>query len=156
MKKLFSLILVLALLCGIGTFALADGTVFKTQLTDGMDNSVSKWFGTSYNRATLTWLLIIDYMVAGNDISNIEITEDSYVAKMNDDVLMVVVKTTSGQISMTYSPGGGIAMFDTSDITSSALIEAALEQTAGKGNFERNSLSALNEVGQTISEALNS
>lgn len=158
MKKLLSLILAIVLVCAVAGCALADDNIkLETKLTDGMDYTAAKWFDTSLNRATLTWMLIIDYMVAGNDIDEIALTEDSYVSRSADDVLMVIVKTVNkGQIAFGYKPGNGFAMYNKADIYSSAMIEAALEETVGSGNFYKNSLTDLMSVGEMITSAINS
>ena len=166
MKKVFSLILVLALLLGMTALAEEEtpSYVFEPSLSEAMDKTATDWFSTSSNRALLTLLLTLD--VGNSDVGKElgldgdflaeYITNGTYVGR-SESILMVSGYVGNKVYTMLYMPVLGAASltyYETSS-PSALLIELALGQVCPDG-VQANTLSEIVEWAQVLNDLLES
>ncbi len=145
MKKLICVLLALALLCGC-VCALADESVnFEPSITKLLDYSASDWVLTSYNRAALTVLLLLDLSqnnVISSDemtalLANISLRGVSYVGR---DGAMIHLIACDGENNMAviYTPALSLANYVKLDnsITDASVVELIIANFCNDGYYK--------------------
>ena len=109
-------IMLLLLICGNAmAIEKTNGFIdFDTQLTDGMNKSLTEWFSTSFDRATLTTCLAIDLQLQlGDDFEfGAMLSSPTYVGKTN--YLLVIGRNDDTMISIAYAPIHNIRKYNMS------------------------------------------
>lgn len=153
MKKVLSLILALCMLlacCALAEFD--DGTVYEPALANSIDVSADEWFSTGENRALLTVLLGLEITSADGSYGLSDFVGDSYVG-LNDDTLFVVMCGDAKDLIMVYQPSIGTAIYNFTDASGSANVDAALAETCADGHY-LNSVDELIAVSEQILELI--
>ena len=143
LKKLICLALALTMLLTACAFAESDEDNFFTpNLANSFDASTQEWFSTSYNRALLTILLILDcdktLVEKGLLDSSGSITRSSYVG-LTDDILAVYYHCVDGDLLIMYSPELGTAAFGVNRASDDKTVELVLNSFCDGGCYQNNS-----------------
>lgn len=157
LKRAFCLVLALALL--LSACALAQsGTQFEPTLTNIMDSSADHWYSTSYNRALLTVLLLLDcddLLVEGDLLDTTgAVTETTYVGR-DESVLVAYYHAVDGDLIIMYNPEIGLADYMVLDSYDEAKAEFFMESICPDG-YRENSISDVMAVGEDLLAALES
>ncbi len=158
MKKLLALVLAVLMMLSL-TPAMADDdgnyTLFDLTVTgkfvDNAGLSAQDW-DTDYERATLSTLLILDYMIAtGLTADDIDIT-NSYLGYMaDDDIFLVLVAKGDGAVMIMFHYESKLSAYTEGDV--SVELVASVSDFAD-ANFIKNSKTEIEKVLVTIQDAL--
>ena len=159
LKKMTCLALALIMLLTACAFAESnEDNFFTPNLANSFDASTQEWFSTSYNRALLTILLILDcdktLVEKGLLDSSGSITRSSFVG-LTDDILAVYYHCVDGDLMILYSATAGIANYTVlashGESTATSYMDVICE-----GNYYLNSLDDITDIGNTMMAALSS
>ena len=135
MKKVLSLILALCMLLACCALAESDdGIVYEPSLANAVGVSADEWFSTGENRALLTVLLGLEITSADGNYGLSDFVGDSYVG-LNDDTLFVVMCGETKDLIMVYQPSIGTAIYNFTDASGSANVDAALAESCADGHY---------------------
>ena len=147
MKRLMAMLLVVCLCwmaMSVPAMARAEessGFPFDLTITEAANHSASTWYDNGISRATLTFMLTLDYLLATNEQAEDYDFGESYVG-IDDDFLFVTIykQTTSQTLYMMYIPGfatGYAFFFDSAESESirKLVIEGILEETCEEWAF---------------------
>lgn len=158
MRRFLCIVLVFILvIISTAAFAADDDWVdFEPILVNGMDNSSSTWMSSSYNRALLTWLLVLDLYVSGYQIDDIVLTDVSYVGRAKEAIdLTIAAGLKNGKcLIIVYNPVLKNASWTEGISNNASYIEHLLNKVTD--NCYKNSLGDLMEVAETISGIIGS
>ena len=160
MKRLLSVLLAMVMLAGFCACAHAvadDPVVFEPKLAPIMGFSTSEWMSTSRNRAMLTVLLCMDFIMEynGDEANHPDLTQASYIGVIGGDSIVLNMHSANRDLMIMYMPSAGTAAYTLSDPYSDTVIEGALQQSTN-GNYYKNDLSDIVAVAQELQAALES
>ena len=160
MKRMLCALLALALLAGFCACAHAaadDPVVFTPKLAPAMDYGVTEWMSTSRNRAMLTVLLCMDYIVAydGDEANQPDLLQSSYIGVIGGNAIVLNTHSSNRDIMIMFMPSSGTAAYTLSDPYTDSVIEAGMQQSTG-GNYYRNEIADIVSVAQDLQKALES
>lgn len=95
MKRMLSLLLVLALLLGLAGAAQAD-TEFETKLLNGLDRDIDTYYGNAKARALFAVVLLVDYASSTKNELNFAFNEPMYLQRYSDTALYFYVADQGG------------------------------------------------------------
>lgn len=157
LKRAFCLALALALLLSACALAQSD-TQFEPTLTNAVDVSATEWYSTSYNRALLTVLLLLDcdeLLVEGDLLDTTGAVVDTTYVGRGDSVLVAYYHAVDGDLIIMYNPEIGIADYMVLDSYDEAKAEFFMESFCPDGYYENN-ISDVMTVGDELMEILES
>ena len=157
LKRAFCLVLALALLLSACALAQSD-TQFEPTLTNIVDSSADRWYSTSYNRALLTVLLLLDcdeLLVEGDLLDTTGAVVDTTYVGRGDSVLVAYYHAVDGDLIIMYNPETGIADYMVLDSYDEAKAEFFMESICPDGYYENN-ISDVMTVGDDLMEILES
>ena len=162
MKKLFALLLVLALVSGCAAPCLAeDGYVkFVPDMLNAMEYTAEEWMESGLDRAFLTLLFVLDVamnddVAAKYDLTGIDAdtVTNSFTGISEEGYLVIWMWNDAHDYICTYWPGGLVASITVSAPGSGeAFAESVLKENCAR--YYRNSADDLNTVAGIINEAL--
>lgn len=147
---LMAMILMSISICGFAD----EGTVFSTFFMDIIDKqSASEWYSSSAERATLTLLLYMDFLLeTDKEMKSDLLTKPSYVAK-DGTTLMAIVPHGDDYIIIGITPSSpSSAVYSIQKDTTSLVVELGLEATEVK--YEENNKKIMAEVIDLLAKAL--
>lgn len=159
MKKILCVLLAMVMLAGFCACAQAaaqDPVLFNPTLTPSMGYSITEWMSSSRNRALLTVLLSMDYIVAydGDSSNHPDLTKSSYIGVIGNEAIVLNAHSDDRDVMIMYLPSSGQAAYTLSDPYSDAVIEAGMGETTN-GNYYRNSITDIVSVAQELQSVLN-